>query len=159
MNPSTTLPLPASLKQVIRPTDKDAMYVAIDPKQTYPWTPQLPLRELYGFATRRQCNDLVEYLVLLTFDNDIRPELHIADTGENHVYPPFCRLKYFNAGGDDDPRIYTITGTFPTPDGILQTIIDVGSFIQINGLMNTPNALRIQMVEKLGGVFPEWRYE
>jgi len=145
------------LKQVIRPTDKDAMYVAIDPGQKYPWTPQLPIREMLGFATKVQCNDLIEYLVLLTFDNALRPDLVITDTGLNHVYAPFCRLQYFNAGGDEDPRIYTITGTFPTPDGMLQTIIDVGSFIQINGLTNMPDATRIQMVEKLGGVFPEWR--
>ncbi len=152
-----SIPLPASLKQVITPTDKDAMYVAIDPNQKYPWSPMLPLRELHGFATKRQCNDLIEYLVLLTFDNDQRPDLQTTDTGENHVYAPYCRLKYFNAGADEDPRIYTITGTFPTPDGPMQTIIDVGSFIQINGLINMPDATRIQMVEKLGGVFPEWR--
>lgn len=152
-----TLPLPASLKQVIRPTNKDAMYVPFDPNQKFPWTPQLPLREMLGFATKHQCNDLVEYLELLTFDNAQRAVLEIADTGLNHSYPPFCKLQYFNAGGDEDPRIYTITGTFPTPDGMLQTIIDVGSFIQINGLTNMPDATRIQMVEKLGGVFPEWR--
>jgi len=152
------IPLPDILKQVVTPTEKDAMYVPIDPNQKFPWSPMLPVREIHGFATRAQVNALIEYLVLLTFDSDQRPDLQVTDTGENHVYAPFCKLKYFNDPNDDNsPRIYTITGTFPTPSGPMQTIIDVGSFLEINRDINMPDATRIQMVVKNGGVFPEWR--
>jgi len=140
--------IPVSLRQVIRPTLNDARYVSMTPSANYQFSPQLPIREQLDFATMRQCTDLIAMI------NTQAPsaELKAVDTGENRMYPPFMQLKYFNAGGLDDPRIFEIVGTI---DGA-QTIIEVGYFIQVMLLMANPRATGLTLTPELGGIFPHW---
>jgi hypothetical protein len=144
--------IPDSLNQAIRPTTQDARYVAMSPVRGYVVNPMLPYRETMEFSTKRQCQDLIA----LIKDQAPGADLAINDVGEQRIYSPYCQLKYFNAGGLDDPRIYMIQGTVTTPQGALTTIIDAGWFINVHRLMENPNATKIQMVVELGGVFPHW---
>jgi hypothetical protein len=144
--------IPDSLNQAIRPTTQDAQYVAMSPPKGYTVNPMLPYRETLEFSTKQQCLDLIA----LIKDQAPDADLAIVDVGEQRVYYPFCALKYFNAGGLNDPRIYMIQGTIPTPQGTLQTIIDAGWFINVHRLIENPSATKIQMVVELGGVFPHW---
>ena len=144
--------IPMSLRQVVRPTLNDARYVPMTPAANYQFSPQLPAREQVDFCTMRQCNDLIAMIKELAPGADLKA----VDTGENRVYPPYMQFKYFNAGGLDDPRIYEIVGTIPTDQGVLQTIIEAGYFIQVSLLMGNPRATGISLVPELGGVFPHW---
>lgn len=148
-NQTTTPTIPDSLNQSILPLFSDAHYVAMSADPSYHVEPTLGYSERLEFCTRRQVNDLFDLIKSI----DPSADLTITDIGEKRVLPPFRQLKYFNAGGLDDPRIYQVDGTI----GDLQTTFEPGWLINVKHIIETPWATKLVLNKQFGGIYPGWQ--
>lgn len=142
------------LNQTVPVTRADAQFVTAVTIPGYVVAPDVPYLLSLQFATQEQALAIVE---LIKF-NYPGSTLTLVDNGvSSNSYPPYKVLKYFNAGGLYDPRIYTASGTIVVDGVAYQTNFIFGWFINVSKLIFLPGSTGLTAVAELGGAYPHWK--